>query len=62
MSATRNHASMPTNGGGGLVGDNPLVLFLTMLPMLIVIGLAVLLIVLGVRLVRAVERIADKLS
>jgi hypothetical protein len=43
------------------MGDSPTMMFLTMLPMLIGIGLAVLFIVLGVRLVRAVERIADKL-
>jgi hypothetical protein len=36
--------------------------FLTLLPMLVGVGLAVLFIVLGVRLVRAVERIADKMS
>lgn len=44
------------------MGDSPAMLFLTVLPMLIAIGMAALFIVLGVRLVRAVERIADKLS
>lgn len=42
--------------------DNAAMLFVTMLPMLIGIGVAVPFIVLGVRLVRAVEPVADKLS
>ena len=44
------------------MGDSPIMWFLTLLPMLVGVGLAVLFIVLGVRLVRAVERIADKMS
>ena len=44
------------------MGDNPAMLILTMLPMLVGIGLAVFFVVLGVRLVRAVERIADKVG
>jgi hypothetical protein len=44
------------------MGDSPAMLIVTLLPMLIAIGLAILFIVLGVRLVKAVERIADRLS
>jgi hypothetical protein len=44
------------------MGDSPAMYALTLVPMLVTIGIAVLFVVLAVRLVRAVERIADKLS
>ena len=44
------------------MGDNGAVFFWTMLPMLISIGVAVFMIVLAVRLVRAVEKIADRIG
>ena len=43
------------------MGDSSAILVWTMLPMLISIGIAVFFIVLAVRLVRAVEKIAEKL-
>ncbi len=44
------------------MGDNTAMLIWTMVPMLISVGIAVLFIVLAVRLVRAVERIAEKMG
>jgi hypothetical protein len=43
-------------------GDTTVTNFLTFVPMVISIAVAVFLIALAVRLVRAVERIADKLG
>jgi hypothetical protein len=44
------------------MGDSSLTLVLTMLPMLVAIGFAIFFVALAVRLVKAVERIADRLS
>jgi len=44
------------------MGTNAAMFMWTAVPMLISIGIAVFLIVLAVRLVRAVEKIADKLG
>jgi Ca2+/H+ antiporter len=44
------------------MGDSAVVYLWTFIPALVSIGLAVLFIILAVRLVRAVERIADKLG
>jgi hypothetical protein len=62
MTGVRHQFGVPREGGSTSVGDSPIMWFLTLLPMLVGVGLAVLFIVLGVRLVRAVERIADKMS
>jgi Ca2+/H+ antiporter len=44
------------------MGDSGVMFMWSVLPMLISIGIAVFFIILAIRLVRAVERIADKLG
>ena len=44
------------------MGDSTAVLAWTLVPMLVSVGIGVLFIVLAVRLVRAVEKIAEKLG
>jgi hypothetical protein len=44
------------------MGDSRVMLLWTIFPMLVSVGIAVLFIVLAVRLVRAVEKIAEKLG
>ena len=44
------------------MGDSALMFFWSFIPMLVSLALAVFLLVLAVRLVRAVERIADKMK
>jgi Ca2+/H+ antiporter len=44
------------------MGDSALMFFWSFVPMVVSLAVAILLIVLAVRLVRAVEKIADKLG